>query len=231
MIVSVFGPCGIVTATSNHDTFFEQAEKDGTTFTRTIGIEGLPHTFTFWGKYVLVYNYLNQQVYDARIPNCFSLLTSKWKTAPAPKAFIPQLKQLIVDNKIQIIGIVSTYFEEDRGVQTPYAYQILGEEIRRINTDNAGNTMFNCVYLEKEPIVGKLLRKTQLLNGDVWEEQNECLLRFDLFSIAKSIDFCAFAIKTNHYISNNSETGYCDTLQMEVAVATTDGIEIIQKNY
>lgn len=231
MIVSVFGPCGIVTASSGFDTFYELRERDDESFAHKICIEGLPHVYTFWNKYVLVYNCINQNMYDYRMPYCLSALINKWEAPPSPQDFMPYLKKLIVDNHIQIIGVVSGYFDNSDGIKTPYVYQILGEEIRRVNIDSDGNLNYNCIYLEKEPIVGKLLRQVKLRNGDVWEEQDEYRFRYDLFSISKAIDFCGFAIKTNHYINNISTSMYGITIGLDVAIVEPDKIDIIQKQY
>lgn len=230
MIISVFGPCGIVTATSCHDTYFDLFEKEEESYVRLIGIEGLPHVFTFFGKYALVYNCLNQSEYDVQIPYCFSLLANKWDTAPEPMVFMPYLKKLIVDNHIQIIGVVSAYFEEKDGKQYPYVYHILGEEIRRVNVSDVGNIIYNCICLEKEPIIGRLLRQVKLRNGDVWEEQEDCRFRYDLFSVSKSVDFCVFAIKTNHYV-NSKDVNYCTPLCMDITVVTPNSIDVVQKKY
>lgn len=231
MIVSVFGPCGIVTASSTLDTFYELRERDSESFAHKIGIEGLPHVYTFWDKYVLVYNCINQNMYDARMPYCLTTLTDKWVEAPSPQDFMPYLKKLIVDNHIQIIGVVSGYYEDTDGMLTPHVYQILGEEIRRVNLDSSGNINYNCIYLEKEPIVGKLLRQVKMRNGDEWEEQEEYRFRYDLFSIPKSIDFCGFAIKTNHYINNINSVMYGTPIDLDIVVATPESIDILKKQY
>lgn len=231
MIVSVFGPCGIVTASSSLDTFFELREKDDESFAHKITIEGLPHVYTFWDKYVLVYNCINQNMYDARLPYCLASLTNKWDEPPSPTEFMPYLKKLIVDYHIQIIGVVSGFFENADGTASPYVYQILGEDIRRVNVDNAGNINYNSIYLEKEPIVGKLLRQVKLRNGDEWENQEEFRFRYDLFSIPKSIDFCAFAIKTNHYINNIESFMYGTPINLDVAVVAPESIDILKKQY
>ena len=231
MVVSVFGPCGIVTASSGFDTFYELRERDKETFAHKISIEGLPHIYSFWDKYVLVYNCINQNIFEAKIPHCLYTLTQKWETPPSPQDVMPYLKKLIVENHIQIIGVVSGYFDNTDGIKTPYVYQILGEEIRRVNIDSDGNLNYNCIYLEKEPIVGKLLRRVKLRNGDVWEEQEEYKFRYDLFSIPKAIDFCGFAIKTNHYINNISSAMYHTSVNFDVAIVEPDKIDIIQKRY
>ena len=230
MIVSVFGPCGIITATASHDTFYEMQEYDEDVFALPYIIKGMPHTFTFWKKYVLIYNSITQNAYNDQMRPYLASLERKWDAAPHIKEFMPYLKKLILDNRIQIIGVVSAYCEEEGTRDVPFVYQILGEQIRRVNIDDNKNINYNCICLEKDPIVGRLLRKVKLLNGDIWEEAAEYRFRYDLFSISKSIDFCSFVIKTNHYINNANTTEYGNPLSMDISIVTPDSIEIIQKN-
>ena len=110
---------------------------------------------------------------------------------------------MYMDNHIQIIGIVAAYDIDKNGMIMPFVYQILGENIRRINLDNNGCLNYNCVYLEKTPLVGKLLQQTQIKNGDIWEENPAVKLRCDLYSISKSIDICRFMLRTSHYLKAN----------------------------
>jgi hypothetical protein len=230
MIVSIFGPCGIITATAAQDTFYEMREYDDDIYALPYTINGLPHTFTFWKKYVLTYNSITPSAYDDQMQTHFISLERKWDKAPHIKDFMPYLKKLILDNHIQIIGVVSAYCEENGVQNVPFVYQILGEQIRRVNVDDKGNINYNCICLEKDPIVGRLLRKVKLLNGDIWEEAPECRFRYDLFSVSRSIDFCSFVVKTNHYINNANTTEYGDSLLMDISVVTPDSTEITQNN-
>lgn len=229
MIVSIFGPCGIITATASHDTFYEMREQDDDVYALPYNINGLPHTFTFWKKYVLTYNSITPNVYNDQMRTHFVSLERNWDKVPHITEFMPYLKKLILDNHIQIIGVVSAYCEENGTQCVPFVYQVLGEQIRRVNIDDNGNINYNCICLEKDPIVGRLLRKAKLLNGDTWEEAGEYRLRYDLFSISKSIDFSSFVIKTNHYINNLNTTEYSNSLLMDVSVVTPDSTEITQK--
>lgn len=230
MIVTVFCPCGIVTATSCLDTFFESREKDGTAIAHPIGIEGLPHVLTFWDTYALVFKNINQYSYNPSVPTLLSSLANKWDSAPSPMEFLTALKKVIADNKIQILGVVSTYYQDGQS-KIPYVYQVLGQETRRINIDNNGNINYNCICLEKEPVLGRLLKQVKLRNGDVWEDLAECEPRYDLFSISKSLDFCKFAIKTDHFINNITTTTYQAPILIDMAVVTPNTIEVLQKKY
>lgn len=231
MIASVFCPCGIVTATSCLDTFFEPREKDGDVIAYPIGIEGLPHLLTFWDTYALVFKIINQSSYDSSVSVSLSSLESFWDDTPSPEEFIASFKRVITENKIQLLGIVSTYYSKDGKRKIPYVYQVLGQDTRRINIDNKGDINYNCICLEKEPILGRLLKQVKLRNGDIWEDLAECTPRYDLFSISKSVDFCKFAIKTDHFINNITTTTYQAPILIDMAVVTPNSIEISQNKY
>lgn len=231
MIITVFSPSGIVTATSCLDTFFEVKEKEGSSIVTPFKIEGLPHVLTFWDSYALVYKNINQYSYDAFDTLLLSLMANKWNEAPTPMEFMTFLKKIIVDHNLQIFGVVSTYFSENGQSKVPYVYQILGQETRRINIDNNGNINYNCICLEKEPVMGRLLKQIQLRNGDEWEELSGFNLRYDLFSVSKSMDFCKFAIKTDHFINNVATTTYETPIYIDMAVVTPNTIEVLQKKY
>ena len=138
---------------------------------------------------------------------------------------MPYLKKLLVDNNIQIIGVVAAY-DKDKGLSNiPFVYQILGENIRRINLDTEGHLNYNCVYLEKSPYIGKLLQQTQIKNGDIWEDNQAVKLRCDLFSIHKSIDLCRFMLRTNYYVENINSALYDNPLKADVTIITKEKIE------
>lgn len=225
MVVTVFTPNGIVTATSSSDLFYENIEEDDMLVRKSIRVEGLPHTYLFWDKYVLTYNSLNLNSYENRLIEELNNLSNKWETVPPIQDFMPYVKKMIVDTHIQFIGILTGYDYNEKGVLSPYVYQILGENIRRINLDNEGNVNYNCVYLEKEPYVGKLFQGTKLRNGDSWEETNGVRLRCDLYSISKAIDLCSFMIKTNYYMENLNTSNYATPLPVEITITTCNRID------
>ena len=225
MIVTVFTPNGIVTATSSTDIFYENIGEGDMLVQKSIRVEGLPHTYLFWDKYVLTYNSLNLNSYENRLIEELNNLSNKWETVPPIQDFMPYVKKMIVDTHIQFIGILTGYDYNEKGVLSPYVYQILGENIRRINLDNEGNVNYNCVYLEKEPYVGKLFQGTKLRNGDSWEETNGVRLRCDLYSISKAIDLCSFMIKTNYYMENLNTSNYATPLPVEITITTCNRID------
>ena len=224
MIVTVFTPTGIVVATASSDCFYEYIETEDGDMLSPINVEGLPHTHSFWGKYSFTFNCLNQYAYESELLSKLMELTKKWETIPPILEFMPYLKKFFVDSHIQIIGIVAGYgLDDDKS--TPYVYQILGENIRRINLDKEGNLSYNCVCLEKTPHIGQLFQQTRIRNGELWEDNSAIRLRCDLFSIEKSIDLCRFMLRTSHYVDNINSALYDEALKADVSVITNDGIE------
>lgn len=226
MIATVFAPDGIVVATASFDSYYEHIESEEGTLLSPINMEGLPHTYLFWERFSLTFNCLNSYMTELGILDKFENLSNKWDSVPSIAEFMPYLKKLLVDNHIQIIGIVAAYDIDKNGMIMPFVYQILGENIRRINLDNNGCLNYNCVYLEKTPLVGKLLQQTQIKNGDIWEENPAVKLRCDLYSISKSIDICRFMLRTSHYVANINSTRYDSSLKADISIITKDKVEV-----
>lgn len=226
MIATVFAPDGIVVATASFDSYYEYIESEEGTLLSPINMEGLPHTYLFWERFSLTFNCLNSYMTELGILDKFENLSNKWDSVPPIAEFMPYLKKLLVDNHIQIIGIVAAYDIDKNGMIMPFVYQILGENIRRINLDNNGCLNYNCVHLEKVPLVGKLLQQTQIKNGDIWEETPAVKLRCDLYSISKSIDICRFMLRTSHYVANINSTRYDSPLKADISIITKDKVEV-----
>ena len=225
MIITVFSPYGIVAATTNFDSFYEQIESEEGTMLLPIKMEGLPHTYTFWNKFSITFNVLNSYSLEDNLLDRFEDLLNKWESIPLITDFMPYLKKLLVDSKIQIIGIVAAYdMDKDKSI-VPFVYQILGTNIRRINIDSNGHINYNCVFLERTPIVGKLLRQTQIKNGDVWDNYPAVNLRCDLYSIQKSIDLCRFMLRTNYYVENINSALYDKPLSADLSIITKEKVE------
>lgn len=225
MIVSIFSPNGIVVATTSYDSFYEYKDsRDGIKLS-PIEMVGLPHTYTFWEKYSLTYNTVNQYTYESSLFTELENLSNMWSTIPPITEFMSNLNKLIKEKNFQIIGILAAYDKCEDGITVPFVYQILGENIRRINIDSDGNLNYNCVYLEKNPQIGKLLQQTKMQNGELWEENPPVKLRCDLFSIDKSIDLCRFMLRTNHYVENINSALYDSPLKADVSIITHEGIE------
>ncbi len=226
MIATVFVPDGIVVATASFDSYNEYIESEEGTLISPIKMEGLQHTYLFWKRFSLTFNGLNPYMTELGIFDKFEDLSRKWESAPTITEFMPYLKKLLIDNHIQIIGVIAAYDIDKNGKVEPFVYQILGENIRRINLDNDGHINYNCVYLEKTPIVGKLLQQTQIKNGDIWEKNSAVKLRCDLYSISKSIDICRFMLRTYHYVENINSTRYDCPLKADISIITRGTVEV-----
>ena len=221
MIVTVFIPKAIITATASFDTFFESQESEDGTRLAPIYMEGLPHTYTFWNRYSIMFNSINKYSYEADLIDRFGSLTNRWDEIPTIVDFVPYLKKMLIDYHVQIIGVLSGFDESG----TPYVYQILGESVRRINLDNDGKINYNCVYLERTPHIGKLLQQTRVKNGDTWEESPEVRLRCDLYSKKKAIDICRFMLRTNYYVDNINSASLDTPLKVDLTIVTPLGVE------
>lgn len=226
MIVSLFIPKAIIAATASFDTFFESQESDDGTCTVPIYMEGLPHTYTFWNRYSIIFNSINRYAYEADLMDRLESLANRWTEIPFIADFVPYLKKMLIDYHVQIIGVLSGF--DERG--TPYVYQILGESVRRINLDNNGKINYNCVYLERTPHIGKLLQQTRVKNGDIWEESPEVRLRCDLYSKKKAIDICRFMLRTSYYIDNINSSSLDTPLKADLTIVTPMGVEFQQIN-
>ena len=225
MVATVYTPNGIVVATASYDSFHEHLDTEDGIQISPINIEGLTHTYLFYNKYSLTFNGLNSYTIEFEILDKFEELSKRWDKTPRIVEFMPYLKKLLVDNRFQIIGIVAGYDQDVNERTTPFVYQILGENIRRINLDDEGHLNYNCVYLEREPVVGKLLQQTKIKNGDIWEHSSDVKLRCDLYSLKKSLDICRFMIRTNHYVENINSIPYDYPLKADITIITKDKIE------
>ena len=226
MIVTVFIPKAIISATASFDTFLESQESEDGAYLSPIYMEGLPHTYTFWNRYSIMYNSINQYAYEADLVDCLDSLANRWNEIPSITDFVPYLKKMLIDKHIQAIGVLSGFDESG----TPYVYQILGESVRRVNLDNDGKINYNCVYLERTPHIGKLLQQTRVKNGDTWEESPEVRLRCDLYSKKKALDICRFMLRTSYYVDNINSALLDTPIKADLTIVTPMGVETQQIN-
>lgn len=224
MIISVFGPEGIVTSTLARDIFYDKVEIDGNETLVPIEAQGLRHSHVFFGQFALTFNSLNQYTYDNKVIGCFRQLEEIWDKVPHITEFMPYFKKMVVDNHLEIIGVMAAYDNVEGGRRTPYVYQILGEDIRRVNADKDGNTFCHFLLLESETIAGKLIRQTKVRNGDEWEDTIEPRIRCDLYSNEKSIDFCRFLLRSEWYMTNINSARLDDVVKADVTIVDESGI-------
>lgn len=203
MTVSVFTPDGIVISTLNSDFFYQISKRGEEDYIERINVVGHPHVITFWNQYVLVFHQADEFSYNAGITFIIEEVMRRWPDEIPPiYELMPYIKKQIVDNGLQIIGIMAGYSRTNEGSLDPHVYQILGNDIRRININNSGEITYNCVILEKEIVFGRLLREVQVKNGDNWENLPPVSLRCDLYSIDKAAELSRFILNTSNTILN-----------------------------
>ncbi len=201
MTVTIFTPDGIVISTFKSDTFYQVSKRGEEDYLDKINVDGHPHVITFWDQYALVFHQADEFSYNAGIIPMIEEVMRRWPDEIPPiYQLMPYIKKQIVDNGIQIIGIMGGYSRTTKGNFEPHVYQILGNDLRRININNSGDLTYNCVFLEKETVFGRLLRDVQVKNGDNWENLPPIQLRCDLFSIYKAEEVTRFILNTSNSI-------------------------------
>jgi hypothetical protein len=209
MTATVFTHDGIVISTFKSDTFYQVSKRSDEDYIERISVSGHPHVITFWGRYALVFHQADEFSYNSDIIPMFEDVMRRWPDEiPTIYELMPYIKKQIVDNSLQIIGIMGGYSRTPRGYIEPYVYQILGDDLRRININNNGDITYNCVFLEKETVVGRLLRDVQVKNGKNWENLPPVQLRCDLYSIDKAEEITKFILNTSNFILNINQSLY-----------------------
>lgn len=227
MIATVFTPDGITISTIDSDSYYQSSRRDGTGDVEIINIAGHTHIVTFWERYAIVFHQTGEFNYQAGVKYVLSEVMQRWQDSiPAIYDFMPYIKKQIVDNGLDLIGIMGGYSRSQDGRFDPYVYQILGNDIRRINTDGEGKIAYNCIFLEKETSFGRLLRDVQVKNGNNWEELPPVNIRCDLFSVRKAIDLSNFILKTSEYL-NNINSSDVPQHEIETVIITPDALSIV----
>lgn len=216
MVTSVFTPSGIAIATLSKDIFFQRVANGDDVSIEKLQIQGRNHVIVFWDKYVLVFNQLDEFSVDANLEAKLKSVMERWENSVPPiDELMSYVKKAIMDNELKIIGIMAGYCKTPDGNDVPFVYQILGDEIRRININHDGDLAYNCVYLEKDTVIGRLFREVKVQNGSQWEDIAPTKIRCDLFSLAKAKELCEFILRTYDYIENiNSSMADIPTIDM-----------------
>lgn len=219
MIATVFTPDGIAISAPGFETFYQRIspDEDDTRIER-IDIEGHQRTFTFWDRYVMVIHRLDQYIYDDSIAEVIEHIGDRWPdTVPPISEVMPYVKKAIVDNNLNIIGVMAGYSRDDAsGRLMPYVYQINGDDIRRINIDGNGKINYNFAIVEQSTSLGRIMRDVKVKNGETWETLPPLYLRCDLFSVDKAVELTRFLVSTAIYLdqvnSTNDRTDKVDTV-------------------
>lgn len=227
MTTTVFIPDGIVISTLDSDSFYMSTRRNDTDNIDLINIVGHPHVVTFWNKYALMFHQAGEFSYDKGLNYILSEVMLRWQDSIPPiYDLMPYIKKQIVDNNLEIIGIMGGYSNSTENRIEPYVYQILGNDVRRINIDSAGKITYNCVFLEKETSFGRLLRDVKVKNGEDWEQLPPLNIRCDLFSVRKALDLTEFILRTSEYLSqiNSSDV---PKHRIENVVITPDKLTLV----
>ena len=226
MVAAVYTPDGIVLSTLDFDNYIIRAGKKIENYIESINIVGHSHIINFWDKYVLVYHQMDRYRYNPSIKALFKKVMQRWDAIPQIFELMPYIKKTIMENNIDIIGIMGGFSKSNNGQWDPYVFQILGDDIRRINSNENGDINYSCVFLEKETCFGRLLRDVRVKNGDAWEDLEPINIRCDLFSVDKAIDLSKFILNTANYL-NNINSSESSAYRIESVVITSDNITLI----
>ena len=227
MTATVFTPDGIVISTIDSDNFYLSSRRNDSDNIELVNIVGHPHVVTFWNKYAMVFHQAGEFSYDQGLYYMLSEVMLRWEdSVPTIYDLMPYIKKQIVDNDLEIIGIMGGYSRSKDGKFEPYVYQVLGDDVRRINIDSEGKIAYNCVFLEKETSFGRLLRDVQVKNGDNWEHLPPINIRCDLFSVRKAIELNEFILTTAEYLKHINSSNY-PKHRIENIVITPDKLTIV----
>lgn len=227
MVSAVYTPDGIVISTLDFDNYIIRTTSRQEDCIKNINIVGHSHVITFWNKYAMLYHQMDCYRYNSSIKQLLHSVMQRWgDKKPSIYELMPYIKKAIIDNNIDIIGVMGGYSKSRSGQWDPYVYQILGTDIRRINANQNGEINYNCVFLEKETCFGRLLRDVRVKNGDDWEDLEPVNIRCDLFSLEKALDLSKFILDTAHYI-NNINTSESTKYRTESVLITLDNITVI----
>lgn len=223
MITAAYTPDGIVLATLSIDTYYEMTQIGNMDSLSPIHVKGHQHYKVFWNKYAIVFRNMSSYSYDTILLNKFCAYEIEHQESiPDVASFVNDIQSIINDTKSDIVSILAGY----NGIE-PYVYYIQGKDLRRINVTDKNEIIYNCQYVERNEVIGRVFRDIKLRNGDKWEERDGLRTRCDLYSTEKAIDLCKFMLHTNFYANNINITTYDMQLPYEVVVIQNNKVEIL----
>lgn len=223
MITAAYTPDGIVLATLSIDTYYEMTQIGNMDSLSPIYVKGHQHYKVFWNKYAIVFRHMSSYSYDTILLNKFCTYEIEHQESiPDVVSFVNDIQSIINDTKSDIVSILAGYNDTE-----PYVYYIQGKDLRRINVTDKNEIIYNCQYVERNEVIGRVFRDIKLRNGDKWEERDGLRTRCDLYSTEKSIDLCKFMLHTNFYANNINITTYDMQLPYEVVVIQNNKVEIL----
>mgnify|MGYP004651350337 FL=1 len=223
MITAAYTPDGIVLATLSIDTYYEMTQIGNMDSLSPIHVKGHQHYKVFWNKYAIVFRHMSSYSYDTILLNKFCTYEIEHQESiPDVVSFVNDIQSIINDTKSDIVSILAGYNDTE-----PYVYYIQGKDLRRINVTDKNEIIYNCQYVERNEVIGRVFRDIKLRNGDKWEERDGLRTRCDLYSTEKAIDLCTFMLHTNFYANNINITTYDMQLPYEVVVIQNNKVEIL----
>ena len=223
MITAAYTPDGIVLATLSIDTYYEMTQIGNMDSLSPIHVKGHQHYKVFWNKYAIVFRHMSSYSYDTILLNKFCTYEIEHKESiPDVVSFVNDIQSIINDTNSDIVSILAGYNDTE-----PYVYYIQGKDLRRINVTDKNEIIYNCQYVERNEVIGRVFRDIKLRNGDKWEERDGLRTRCDLYSTEKAIDLCKFMLHTNFYTNNINIATYNMTLPYEIVVIQNNKIEIL----
>jgi len=224
MITAAYTPDGIVLATLSIDTYYEMTKIGNMDTLSPIRVKGHQHYKVFWDKYAIVFRRMSSYSYDTILLNKFSTYEIGHKESiPDIVSFVNDIQSIIDDTKSDIVSILAGYDGTE-----PHVYYIQGKDLRRINVTDKNEIIYNCQYVERNEIIGRVFRDIKLRNGDKWEERDGLRTRCDLYSIEKAVDLCKFMLHTNFYANNINITTFDMQFPHEIVVIQDNKVEILQ---
>ncbi len=226
MIVAIYTPSGIVISTIGYDSFVTYSKVEDEEILEKIEMRGHQHIVDFWNRYALVFHSLNPYNFEEDLVGKLEEVKKRWpQEVPKIQDLMPYIKKQIMECNLNVLGFMAGYSDSRDANSEQFVYEILGEEIRRINIDPHGKVLYNCLILEKRPIISRLFRNIKIRNGDAWEEEFSLRMNCELFSISKAKEVANFLIETASgldHLNSISLSGY----PVETVEITERGISI-----
>lgn len=224
MITAAYTPDGIVLATLSIDTYFEMTQIGNIDTLLPIRVKGHQHYKVFWDKYAILFKYMSSYSYDTLLFNKFCTYEIEHQVSiPDIVSFVNDIQSIIDDTKSDVVSILAGY----NGME-PFVYYIQGKDLRRINVTDKNEIIYNCQYVERNEVIGRIFRDIKLRNGDKWEERDGLRTRCDLYSTEKAIDLCKFMLHTNFYANNINIMTFEFQLPYEIVVIKNNKVEFLK---
>ncbi len=230
MIALCLTPQGI-TAVTPAMRYYETSSRNDSDFSdRLTAMPGMSNTRVLWGKIVVIYTPMLKVQYDSEPERILSRLESMWDTAPHISVFMSHFKKAVKDDACNVIAMVAGYDmpvnSDDNATPESYVYMVLGLEMFRFCIYDDGTPEYRLVLAGDDDYAERIFGQIRLLNGDVWEDKPMAPLRCDLFSLAKGMDVCRFAVLSSMYMIDFNGSMLDDRYDMECVTLTRSSVDV-----